>query len=147
VISPFLNIVRTQILSIKFDFIAKFLNAFRVRIDLITILQKDFFMSDEPNWDYYFNKQSKLSFDEYRAKSPFLSRGGLSPTVYNEDNTWIYLASLDMGVKTDDRKKLEESLKLIEGFYKSKIDSDYKRAQLKVDIDELQDLIYKMDVL
>ncbi|MDX9963627.1 hypothetical protein [Desulfobacter postgatei] len=100
-------------------------------------------MGSEPNWDDYF---SGLSFSEYKNKSPFLSQGAY-PTVYNEDNTWIYLGSLDLGVKTDNRKRLEEFFEEIKIVYLSCDEdvSEYKKAQFKADMDELEELIYKID--
>ncbi|MBB5349580.1 hypothetical protein JWG42_14340 [Desulfoprunum benzoelyticum] len=97
-------------------------------------------MSEQPDWDKYFNK---LKFQEYKERSPFLSSRSY-PTVYNEDRTWLYLGSLEVGVEIKNLAILKHFLDQIEKNYKSWSLNDerfYRQSLLKSDMELLKDII------
>lgn len=102
------------------------------------------------NWDLYFDR---LSGADMRSRSPLL-RGRLHPTAYNEDGSRLYLGSLDVDVATEDYADLLDRVKaqhqangkrLLEGRPIHDVTiaehGDYRRTLLRVDRDELTDLL------
>ncbi|MGM1051831.1 MAG: hypothetical protein ACQEXO_05490 [Pseudomonadota bacterium] len=119
-------------------------------------------------WDGYFRN---LTLHDFHARSPFL-RWRRTPSVYNADESRLYLGSLDVDVAVNDYPQIEALLEEITNSFVREYDNlvkhveskreemtkrliqgrqtfpiqlpdqgDYRRAQLKADMDELTELL------
>jgi len=89
---------------------------------------------------------SKLSFDEFKERSPFLN-SKRNPSVYSKDRQWLYLGSADDGVNIHDCTKIEKILHNLESCNNSESSgkSLYKRAKIENDIELLKELVQNCD--